>query len=281
MEIKRLNESYDFSALTSAHKEHLSEDLLQEGPVFDYLKDKAKAAVSNNKLAQKIRDIKDPKGARNGENAEKEANQRRNYLNKKAAHVIANDFRPVNANSKFYINQDYTKPLSQDAFKAWQTKQREAADGDPDKMEKLDNIINDAIVLDKEGYFMRRGAEDMSKQLIRFKAGVNDEVGGQYRSADYKYRKTAAKKTTTSSSKTDDTLPTEDASPAKSGGKELITKVTKLATMTSMPIYSDDKCTIPLKKLDSTNFSSAYVKVKNKPVSLTSWAASMRKEKLL
>ena len=66
-----------------------------------------------------------------------------------------------------------------------------------------------------------------------------------------------------------------------SSGKDLITKVTKLAVMTSMPIYADEKCAVPLKKLDSSNFSTAYVKVKNKPVSLTSWAASMKKEKLL
>lgn len=279
MEIKRLSESYDFSSLTSK-KEHLSEELLQEGPVWDYLKDKGKAALSNNKLAQKIRDIKDPQAAKNGQNAEKEAEQRRKYLTKKAAHVIANDFRPVNSNSKFYINQDYTKPFSQDAFKEWQEKQRAAADGDPEAMEKLDNIINDAIVLDREGYYMRRGAEDLSKQLIRFKAGVNDEVGGQYRSPDYKYRKTTPKKTTSAKEKGDAELP-QDADTSKSTGKELITKVTKLATMTNMPIYSDEKCAVPLKKLDSTNFSGAYVKVQNKPVSLTSWVATMKKAKLL
>lgn len=281
MEIKRLNEAYDFSSLTAQPKEHLSEELLQEGPVWDYLKDKTKAAVSNSKLGQKIRDIKDPKAARNGENAEKEDEQRRGYLNKKAAHVIANDFRPVNANSKFYINQDYKKPMSQDAWKAWQKQQRDAADGDPEQMEKLDNIINDAIVLDREGYYMRRGAEDMSKKLIRFRAGDNDEVGGQYRSPDYKYRKTAQKPTSSAKASGDEETPPTGSSPSKSSGKELITKVTKLAVMTGMPIYSDEKCAVPLKKLNSTNFSTAYVKVKNKPVALTSWAASMKKEKLL
>lgn len=281
MKIKRLDESYDFSSLTAQPKEQLNEDLLQEGPVFDYLKDKAKAAASNSKIAQKIRDIKDPKGALSGENAEKEENQRKSYLSKKAAHVIANDLRPKNANSKFYINHDYTKPMSQDQWKAWQQKQRDAADGDPDKMEKLYNIINDAIVLDREGFYMRRGAEDLSKNLLRFKAGVNDEVGGQYRSADYKYRKTSAKKTTASTTGEGGVATSADKAAGTSSGKELITKVTKLAALTSMPIYADDKCTTPLKKLDSSNFSSAFVKVKNKPVSLTSWAASMKKEKLL
>lgn len=280
MEIKRLDEAYDFSSLTAEPKAHLSEELLQEGPMWDYIKDKTKAAAANSKLGQKIRDIKDPKGARNGENAAKEADQRQSYLNKKAAHVIANDFRPVNANSKFYINQDYKKPMSQDAWKAWQKKERDARADDPDKMQELDNIINDAIVLDREGYYMRRGAEDMSKKLIRFRAGDNDEVGGQYRSPDYRYRKTTAKPSSGSKQPNGEETPAE-VTPQKSAGKDLIAKVTKLAVMTSMPIYTDEKCAVPLKKLDSSNFSTAYVKVKNKPVSLTSWAASMKKEKLL
>lgn len=279
MEIKRLDEAYDFSSLTAEPKAHLSEELLQEGPMWDYIKDKTKAAAANSKLGQKIRDIKDPEGAITGGNAEKEAEQRQSYLNKKAAHVIANDFRPVNAESSFYIKNDYSKAhrMSQEQWKAWQKQQRAEADGDPDKLQELDDTIQDAIVVDKNGYYTRRGAEDLTRKLTRFKPGENDQVGGQYRSSSYKYHK--------SPKRVQDDVETADegdSTPAsKSSGKDLITKVTKLAVMTSMPIYADEKCAVPLKKLDSSNFSTAYVKVKNKPVSLTSWAASMKKEKLL
>lgn len=280
MEIKRLNEAYDFSSLTAQPREHLSEELLQEGPaVWDYLKDKGKAALANSKIGQKIRDIKDPEGAITGENAEKEAEQRQSYLNKKAAHVIANDFRPVNAESSFYIKNDYSKAhrMSQEQWKAWQKQQRAAADGDPDKLQELDDTIQDAIVVDRNGYYTRRGAEDLTRKLTRFKPGENDQVGGQYRSGSYKYHKSPrGVQAASETAEEDDSVPVN-----KSSGKELITKVTKMAVMTGMPIYSDEKCSTPLKKLDSSNFNTAYVKVKNKPVSLTSWAASMKKEKLL
>lgn len=282
MEIKRLSESYDFSSLTS-QKEHLSEELLQEGPVWDYLKDKGKAALANSKIGQKLRDIKDPEGAITGENAEKEAEQRQSYLNKKAAHVIANDFRPVNAESSFYIKHDYSKAhrMSQEQWKAWQKKQRAAADGDPAKLKALDDTIQDAIVVDKNGYYTRRGAEDLTRKLTRFKPGENDEVGGQYRSSSYKYRKSPKSSRAAAETEAEDDNNEDTPVTTKSSGKDLIAKVTKMAVMTGMPIYSDEKCINPLKKLDSSNFSTAYVKVKNKPVSLTSWAASMKKEKLL
>ena len=111
-------------------------------------------------------------------------------LEKKVENIIKTDFSSKYARCKFYINNNYKHGYSQTE---WQEYYQKQVDNTLDKnsqeyAEAVAPILN-AIVLDKEGYYMRRGMEDMSKKLERLRIGENDHISLNYYIEPYKYTK--------------------------------------------------------------------------------------------
>ena len=73
----------------------------------------------------------------------------------------------------------------------WQKYCQESIDNTLDKnsqeyVEAVAPILN-AIVLDKEGYYLRRGMENLERSLQRFLPGVNDRISLNYYVEPYEY----------------------------------------------------------------------------------------------
>ncbi len=111
-------------------------------------------------------------------------------LEGKVEKIIKTDFSSEYARCKFYINNNYKRGYTQTE---WQEYYQQQVDNTLDKnsqeyAEAIAPILN-AIVLDKEGYYMRRGMEDMSKKLERLRIGENDHISLNYFIEPYKYTK--------------------------------------------------------------------------------------------
>ena len=111
-------------------------------------------------------------------------------LSEKVDTILAKDLSAEYARCAFYINNNYKKRMSQADWKEYCQKQV-ANISDKDSQEYVEAVapILNAIVLDKEGYYMRRGMEDLSKNLERFRTGANDEISLNYFIQPYKYKK--------------------------------------------------------------------------------------------
>lgn len=112
----------------------------------------------------------------------------RKSLAEKAEMIMKQDFSPEYARASFYIGNNYHHKMSQ---ADWQKYCQESVDNALDKnsqeyAEAVAPILN-AIVLDAEGYYLRRGMEDMSRKLVRFQIGVNDDISLNYFVEPYKY----------------------------------------------------------------------------------------------
>ena len=114
----------------------------------------------------------------------------RKSLAEKAEMIMKQDFSPKYARASFYIGNNYHHKMSQ---ADWQKYCQESVDNTLDKnsQEYVDAVapILNAIVLDKEGYYLRRGMEDLSRNLVRFQIGVNDDISLNYFIEPYKYTK--------------------------------------------------------------------------------------------
>lgn len=111
-------------------------------------------------------------------------------LEKKVENIIKTDLSSKYAQAAFYIGNNYHHRMSQ---ADWQKYCQESVDNTLDKnsqeyVEAVAPILN-AIVLDKEGYYLRRGMEDLSRNLVRFQIGVNDDISLNYFIEPYKYTK--------------------------------------------------------------------------------------------
>ena len=102
--------------------------------------------------------------------------------------IIQTDLSPKYARAAFYIGNNYHHRMSQ---ADWQEYCKERIDPSMDKnspeyAEAVAPIVN-AIVLDQEGFYLRRGMEDLSHNLQRFLPGVNDRISLNYFVEPYKY----------------------------------------------------------------------------------------------
>lgn len=111
-------------------------------------------------------------------------------LAEKVEVIIKNDSSPKYARATFYIDNNYYHRISQ---ADWQKYCQAIIDSAPNKNapeyeEKVAPIAN-AIVVDEDGFLLRRGMEDISKSLQRFMPGVNDMISLNYFAEPYKYIK--------------------------------------------------------------------------------------------
>ena len=109
-------------------------------------------------------------------------------LEKKVENIIKTDLSPKYARASFYIGNNYHHKMSQ---ADWQKYCQESIDNTLDKnsqeyVEAVAPILN-AIVLDKEGYYLRRGMENLERSLQRFLPGVNDRISLNYYVEPYEY----------------------------------------------------------------------------------------------
>lgn len=109
-------------------------------------------------------------------------------LEKKVENIIKTDLSSKYARATFYIGNNYHHKMSQ---ADWQKYCQESIDNTLDKnsqeyVEAVAPILN-AIVLDKEGYYLRRGMENLERSLQRFLPGVNDRISLNYYVEPYEY----------------------------------------------------------------------------------------------
>ena len=112
----------------------------------------------------------------------------RKSLAEKAEMIMKQDFSSKYARATFYIGNNYHHKMSQ---ADWQKYCQESIDNTLDKnsqeyVEAVAPILN-AIVLDKEGYYLRRGMENLERSLQRFLPGVNDRISLNYYVEPYEY----------------------------------------------------------------------------------------------
>ena len=109
-------------------------------------------------------------------------------LEKKVENIIKTDLSSKYARASFYIGNNYHHKMGQ---ADWQKSCQENIDNTLDKnsqeyVEAVAPILN-AIVLDKEGYYLRRGMENLERSLQRFLPGVNDRISLNYYVEPYEY----------------------------------------------------------------------------------------------
>ena len=111
-------------------------------------------------------------------------------LEKKFESIIKTDLSSEYARCKFYINNNYKHGYTQTEWQEYYQKQIDSTlDKNSQEFAEAAAPILNAIVLDKEGYYMRRGMEDMSKKLERLRIGENDHISLNYYIEPYKYTK--------------------------------------------------------------------------------------------
>lgn len=157
----------------------LDESLLMEGPL-DTIKQLGRDAVRG------VQNAFSPKGAM--KRAKKDYDKDQDKKQTKANVVLSKDFSSKNANAYFYLNHDYTNPID---YEDWCNKFRNLDPSDSDDYIAWHN----AIVVDKDGYYLRRGSEDMRNKLERFIPEQNDELNKFYRLEPYTYKPVRSKKT--------------------------------------------------------------------------------------
>ena len=110
----------------------------------------------------------------------------------KVEKIIKRDLSAEYARATFYIINDYSHKMCQ---ADWQKFCQERIDpsldkNSPEYAEAVAPIMNAIVV--NEGYYLRRGMEDMSRKLVRFMPGVNDMISLNYFVEPYKYVKNHA-----------------------------------------------------------------------------------------
>lgn len=112
----------------------------------------------------------------------------RKSLAEKVEMIIKQDLSTKYARASFYMGNNYHNKMNQ---ADWNKYCQEIIDNAPDKnsqeyAEAVAPIAN-AIVVDAEGFYLRRGMEDMSRKLVRFMPGVNDRISLNYFVEPYEY----------------------------------------------------------------------------------------------
>ena len=249
MEVNKLSESL------CMHR--LDEELLVEGPV-SWIKDRLSTKIDQKDADKRVRD--------------KEAKKQLKTQNKKAPLLLANDFASKNSRSTFYINNDYDHPMSQSQWKSWVDSQQGNIDKITDKNKKAEAekqllaVRYNSIVVSEDGYYVRRGAENLELQRIKFQAGVNDEISSGYFMQPYNYKKATKSRTSVSVSNGD------------------VAKFKDLCAVTGMAVFGSDGkqlSTSDIKDIKLQNLSSYKVKIGSIEASLPDWIQAARKKKIL
>ena len=109
-------------------------------------------------------------------------------LAEKVEMIMKKDSSPQYAEAAFYIGNNYHHRMSQTNWMEY-CKERLDPSLDINSQEYAEAVapILNAIVLDTEGYYLRRGMEDMNRKLKRFLPGLNDRVSLNYYAEPYKY----------------------------------------------------------------------------------------------
>lgn len=143
----------------------LNESVLNEGPGLRAL---------GRKIANKF----NPAGARDREVGGHEKDEK-SYRKKKAPPVLARDFSTKSQGCKFYPNVKGSPVMN---FDQWTEKYSKVKEGDEEYAQWYNAIVTDA-----EGYYIRRGSENLKGKLIKYVPGDNDEVLKMYRVEPYTY----------------------------------------------------------------------------------------------
>lgn len=143
----------------------LNESVLNEGPGLRAL---------GRKIANKF----NPAGARDREVGGHEKDET-SYRKKKAPPVLARDFSTSSQGCKFYPNVEGSPVMN---FDQWTEKYSKVKEGDEEYAQWYNAIVTDA-----EGYYIRRGSENLKGKLIKYIPGDNDEILKMYRVEPYTY----------------------------------------------------------------------------------------------
>ena len=143
----------------------LHEEMLNEGPGL-------------RSLGRKIANKFNPAGARNREVGGHEKDEK-SYREKKAPPVLARDFSTKSQGYKFYPNVEGSPVMN---FDQWTEKYASVAEGTPEYAQWYNAIVTDA-----DGYYIRRGSENLKGKLVKYVPGDNDEILKMYRVEPYTY----------------------------------------------------------------------------------------------
>lgn len=263
MEVNKLTESFRLHRL-----EQLEEELLVEGPI-DWIKNKFnKEPVDQKELDKKARD-----------KVQKKIDNRKKKQDPK---FLTKDFHAQNSKSTFYIDNDYSKPMTQNEFTKWLDSKQSKIDDmpvetpeDQKKKEsaqlKLDAQRYNAIVVDEDGRYMRRGAEPLEAKVITFVPGENDRIANGYFMEPYKYKKSSTVK---KKSGKNATVPT----------KQDISKFMTICETTGMTIIDPQGKqlnTSDIRKIKLTDIGSYKVKLGNVGVPIPDWIVKAKEKKLI
>lgn len=155
LEGEELDESYN----------SLNEELLNEGPGL-------------RAFGRKIATLFDPAGARDREVGGHSKDETA-YRNKTAPSVLARDFSTSSQGCKFYPNVEGSPVMD---FDQWTEKYSKVKEGDDEYAQWYNAIVTDA-----EGYYIRRGSENLKGKLIKYIPGDNDKILKMYRVDPYTY----------------------------------------------------------------------------------------------
>ena len=112
------------------------------------------------------------------------ADKKREDILKKASSIVAKDFNSTSY--KYYINNDYSTPYNQDQWRDLYKKL--SAEEDPQAMAPIYN----AIVIDENRFYIRKGLQYLRNCYKEFKPGINDEIENLYIFEPYTYIKDEA-----------------------------------------------------------------------------------------
>ena len=148
----------------------LDEEVLNEGPLGPALRKFGRSAA--DKFAPKSAEKRQISGHKKDDEAQHE---------KHAYPILARDFTTKAQKWTFYPNVKNPKGMD---FDAWWERYKHISTNPKNNKDLYAEWYN-ACVVDPDGYYIRRGSEDMQKQLIKYEQGVNDKVLNMYRVDPY------------------------------------------------------------------------------------------------
>lgn len=279
MKINKLNESTSVECTPV-----LDEELLVEGPI-SWIKDK----FSKEPIQQKDADAKVQT---------KTAKQIKKRKDKKDPPFLAKDFSAENNRSLFYIDNKYDKPFDQRAWEDWIKKSRKKFEDEwkkidampssteeeqqaktvaAEKLEKAEAKFDaqryNAIVVMDDGFYFRRGAENLRTKYIEFAAGVNDKISNGFFMEPYKYKQQPNKPKPAGKSKGLDGITKPD-----------LQKFVQLCEYTGIVVLDPDGKQLDIsaiKKLKPAELETHFVQVGSIKAKVTDWIRSAKRKKVI
>ena len=220
------------------------------------------------------------------EKAKQRQDKAKKKIEKKSSKVLARDFESRCADAKFYIDNNYSKPMSQSQWRSWQETQQRKIDqmpDDPDEQSedgkkakaqrKLDAQIYNAIVINKFGHFIRRGVEFLENGRMTFIPGKNDQIKNGYFMEPYKYKKNSTSgsgggsKSGTSGTRTRSGKMTETS----------FKKFQRLGKLTGMQLFDAESKPVELDAATLDALPTYTIQVGSVKMDAASWLSDARK----